>query len=58
MLRNLYKKINSYYFRKESMCRQNSGVKLLLSNINYKFINIRNNRKPWGRLVDITISYI
>ena len=29
------KKINSYYFREESMCRQNSVARLVLNNTSY-----------------------
>ena len=37
ILRDLLKKINFYFFKKKFMCRQNSKVRLLPSNINYQF---------------------
>ena len=36
------------------MCRQNSGARLLPSNINYQFINTRDNRKSWRGLANTT----
>ena len=37
--------MNSYYFKKESMCQQNLGVRLLPNNITYLFINIKDIRR-------------
>ena len=48
------KNTDSYYFREESTCRQVLKKRLLLSNTNCQFINIRNNRRPWKRLTNTT----
>ena len=50
--------MNSYFFKEESMCRQNFKAKLLPSNTNCEFINIRNNRKPWRELANTTTFHI
>ena len=40
------------------MCRQNSGKRLLPSNINYQFINIKKDKRFWRGLADTTTFYI
>ena len=46
-----------YYFKKESMCRQDSIVRLLLSNMSCQSTNTKDNKRFWKELADTTISY-